>query len=199
MIAANPAASGSSLSPELRAALLVRLEPLDARDRTLLRSAAVIGRSFDLEVLSAASGREIAEIRPALERACDLQLVEADPEVSGRYWFRHALTREAIYSELLARHLRPLHRAIGSVLEGAAAAGAPAKVDELAYHWWSAGDRKRGSRYCEEAGDRAGALHAHEQALEYYGRALTLLDGRTRAYARIATKIRRIHVYRSTA
>jgi predicted ATPase len=198
MIAENPRPGAGKMSPELRAALLVRLEPLDARDRMLLRHAAVIGRTFDTEVLAATSGRPIPEIRPALERACTLQLLEADAEVPGRFVFRHALTREAIYSELLARHLRPLHRTIGSILEIAPGGKRPT-VDQLAYHWWAAGDRKRGSRYCEEAGDRAGALHADEQALEYYARALSLLDGRTRAYARIAAKIRGIHMHRSTA
>ncbi len=198
MIAPNVPLPGHSMSPELRAALLVRLEPLAARDRALLRHAAVIGRSFDRDVLAAASGRPVSEIEPALEGACALQLLEADAAVPGRYSFRHALTREAIYGELLARHLRPLHRAIGSVLEGVPD-GAQRAVDQLAYHWWAAGDRKRGSRYCEEAGDRAGALHADAQALEYYTRALSLLDGRTRAYARVAAKVRRIHMHRSTA
>jgi predicted ATPase len=198
MIAANPAEGSSSMSPELRAALLVRLEPLGALDRALLRQAAVIGPWFDIEVLAAASRRPVPELRTALDRACELQLLSPDREIRGRYCFRHALTREAIYSELLAHHLRPLHRAIGTVLE-VAPAGGRASVDELAYHWWAAGDRKRGSRYCEEAGDRAAALHADEQALIYFGRALNLLDGRTRAYARVADKIHRINMHRSTA
>jgi predicted ATPase len=198
MIAPNPALAGRLMPPELRSALLGRLEPFHAKDRALLRQAAVIGPSFDIAVLAATSGRAVTEIRPALERACELQLLEPDPGSDGRYSFRHALTREAIYSEMLAHHLRPLHRAIGSVLEGASG-GTQEAVDELAHHWWAAGDRKRGSRYCEEAGDRARALHAEEQALVYYGRALSLLDGRTRAHARVAAKIHRIHMPRSPA
>jgi predicted ATPase len=198
MIAPNPALAGRLMPPELRAALLGRLEPLHSKDRALLRQAAVIGPSFDITVLAAASGRPVSKIRPALERACELQLLEPDGRHHGRYSFRHALTREAIYSELLAQHLRPLHRAIGSVLESTSG-GTQGAVDELAHHWSAAGDRKRGSRYCEEAGDRARALHAEEQALAYYGRALSLLGGRTRAHARVAAKIHRIHMPRSPA
>lgn len=198
MIASNPPVATTSMPAEVRAALLERLEPLSAAERELLRSAAACGRSFDIGVLAAASGRPILAIERALRRACALQLLEPDRSVRGRFSFRHALTREAIYGELVAYRVRPLHRAIASVLETAPGMSRHT-VEELAYHWWAAGDRKRGSRYCEEAGDRAGALHAEEQALVHYERALSLLDGRTRAHARVADKIRRIRSHRSTA
>jgi predicted ATPase len=180
----------------LRSVLLERLERLEAGDRRLLEAAAAIGRRFDEGVLAAVSGRPLTEIRAALARSCEIQLLE---HVGGKgYGFRHALTQEAIYGELIASRARALHRAIGMELERRRP-DAPANIDELAYHWWSAGDHRRGSRYNEEAGDRAGSLFAEEQALVYYGRALALLDRGSGAFERVGAKMRTIRARRSTA
>ncbi|HZX69022.1 MAG TPA: helix-turn-helix transcriptional regulator, partial [Candidatus Elarobacter sp.] len=42
----------------------------------------------------------------------------------------------------------------------------------LAYHWWAAGDDERAARYNQLAGDAAGRVHAHEDAIALYQRAL---------------------------
>ncbi len=169
----------------IRASVLERVRRLDRRARTILLCASVIGRRFDVGVLTAAAARAPTEIRAALECACALQLLEADGG-SERFVFRHALTRDVLYSELLAARTRPLHRRIARALERAPDAG----IEELAYHWWAAGDRRRGFRANERAGDRAAEIHANGVALVHYGRALALADLDTEPYARLSEKIR---------
>jgi predicted ATPase len=188
-----PGKDGMSLSlppraEELRGVLQERLRPLQAHHRQLLMHAAAIGRRFDADVLAAVVSRTPAQIRTALRRACTLQVLEVVDRKRGTFAFRHALTRDAIYDQLVAVQLRPLHREIGAALERLGTVR-HAPLEELAYHWWAAGDRRRGCRYNEEAGDRASAIHAEADALKHYGRALDLLGRRSAARTRIEGKV----------
>ena len=152
----------------VRSTVLERLRPFDETERRVVMQAAVIGRTFGLVLLAATLDAEPAALLPALRRARDLQLVEeVKPEV---FRFRHGLTREAIYGEFLGAELRPRHRTIGLALEGAA----PEKrsLEALAYHWWAAKDSAKACRYNELAGDAASGVHAHEDAIAFYERAL---------------------------
>ena len=182
--------SGSTVPiPEaLRASILERLRQFGQRDRKVLLCASVIGRRFDVGVLTATAIRTSAEIRAALQRACRLQLIEAEDDVGHRFVFRHALTHDVVYGELLAARTRPLHRRIARALE----TSADAAVEDVAYHWWAAGDRRHGRRANELAGDGAAAVHATGVALLHYGRALALVGTGSASYARLSEKIRRV-------
>ncbi len=114
--------------------------------------AAVLGERFSVErlVTLCEAGRD--DVLLALERAQALHLVYADRGAPGELTFRHALTQEVLYGELLAERVRPLHEAIGLELESRPD---PSAVSvELAHHWWRAGDSQRAARYAELAGDR---------------------------------------------
>jgi tetratricopeptide (TPR) repeat protein len=164
----NGAVADRTLPTTVRAALMERLRPLTDQERNVLAQAAIIGRRFDLDLLAATLGLSVEALLPTLQRAKDFQLVEE--ETATVFRFRHALTREAIYSGFLASQLRPLHRKIAVTLE--ALSPERRSIDSLAYHWWAAGDHARSARYNELAGDAAGRVHAHEDAIAFYQRAL---------------------------
>ena len=153
----------------------------------MLMRAAAIGPRFDLAVLAGLTRDSPARVRASLASACLLQLVEPVDGVPDRFQFRHALTRDAVYRELVEAPLRRLHRTIARVLERLPEGRRPA-VEELAYHWGAARDAARGARYNEEAGDRAAALYARDEALRYYRRAFELAAGAD-ARTRIAAKV----------
>lgn len=171
---------------EVRAAVLERVRQLDRRARAILMCASVIGRCFDVSVLTATCARSRDDIRAALECACTLQLLEEDRGCGERFVFRHALTRDVLYAELLAVRTRPLHRRIARALE--TTPGAP--FEDVAYHWWAAGDRRRGFWANERAGDLAAEVHANGVALVHYSRALGLAELDSPSYNRLNEKIR---------
>jgi predicted ATPase len=164
---------------------------MDRIERAVVMRASVIGRRFHVAVLTATASCSEAQVRSALEHACALQLVVEDDPARERYSFRHALTRDVIYEELLSGRVRPLHRRIARVLEHLATSGDVA-LDDLAYHAWAAGDVRRGLRYNELAGDRAAAVHASDDARTYYARARGLLPVDSCVYARLTEKLRTI-------
>jgi len=148
--------------------------------------ASVVGRHFDIDVVSAASDRPHAQVRAAIERAACLQLVVATSR--ERYSFRHALTRDIVYAEALAARLRPVHRRITRALEESTRRGTEL-LEELAYHAWASGDAERTLLYNELAGDNAASVHALEDACRYYRRARSLLDVDTATYSRLTRKL----------
>ncbi len=170
---ASGAGRARALPQTVRATLLERLAPFDESERRVIAQAAVIGRTFDVGLLAATLDAEPEALLPALRHARDLQLVEErSPSV---FRFRHGLTRDAIYADFLGAEARPRHNAIAQALE---AAPEPQRdVEALAYHWWAAGDAVRAATYNEQAGDAAASVHAHEDAIAFYERALETAAG----------------------
>lgn len=163
----HPSESGE-IPATVSVALLDRLRPFDDAQRRVIGQAAVIGRTFTLDLLAATLGMKVELVLKALRRARDFQLVaEVRP---GVFRFRHGLTREAIYGEFLGAELRPRHRRIGLALERQPAERR--SVEALAYHWWAARDAAKALAYNELAGDTAATIHAHQDAIASYERAL---------------------------
>ena len=174
-----------ALPPSIRAAILARVDRLAPDDREILSMAAALGERFSLARLGAVCGDD-DKVLCALERARRLHLVSESGQ-AGQLAFRHALTQEVLYAELLPERVRPLHERIGRELE--THEDRHAVIVELAHHFWCAGDAERAARYCEEAGDRAHALSAFLDAVVYYERALAKRHGDASAQARLEHKI----------
>jgi DNA-binding CsgD family transcriptional regulator/tetratricopeptide (TPR) repeat protein len=152
----------------VRSTLLERLRPFESEDRRIVTHAAVIGRTFTLSLLSSVAGAQPERILSALRRARDFQLIEElEPSL---FRFRHGLTREAICGDFLRTELRPLHHRIALILESAPEN--ERSIEALAYHSWAAGDDERCVRYNELAGDAARQVHAYDDAIAFYERAL---------------------------
>jgi DNA-binding CsgD family transcriptional regulator/tetratricopeptide (TPR) repeat protein len=172
---ASAGAVGGELPVSVRQALLLRVERLSELTREVLRVAAVVGRSVDHRLLVGVVGVGEPELLVALREATDNHVLV--PSSGGvAYMFRHALLREAIYTDTLIGERLRLHRAIAEALESHreyAAAGAAA---ELAYHWLAAGYERAGLAACVEAADEAERMHAHGEAAMHIDRALELWD-----------------------
>ena len=118
-----------------------RLAALTVPARAVASTAAVAGRRFDFELLQALTRHDERELLALVKELIAAQLVVE--ESAERFAFRHALTREAIYAELLARERVALHRDVAAALERSTPAPLDAVVEALAYHAWEAGDWER--------------------------------------------------------
>jgi tetratricopeptide (TPR) repeat protein/DNA-binding CsgD family transcriptional regulator len=75
----------------------------------------VAGRRFDFALLQALTGRDELTLLRLIKELIAAQLVVEEAEDS--FVFRHALTRQAVEADLLARERRALHRAIAEAME----------------------------------------------------------------------------------
>jgi DNA-binding NarL/FixJ family response regulator len=169
---------GGAVSPTVRELLLSRTAGLSATARELFNVAAVAGLEVDHALLAAASGLDDATLEMALRELVEVQLLVVARSGSG-YAFRHALSREAVYGNLLPGERQRFHGVLARALDKAHAAGAPVGVAEsatIAEHWDAAGDTDRALRGHVDAGHAAQRIYAYADALRHFERALEIWE-----------------------
>jgi DNA-binding CsgD family transcriptional regulator len=179
----------------VREAVRRRSAALSPDARRLAQLAAAVGRQFDFALLPALVGRDESSVISLVKELIDAQLIIE--ESADRLQFRHALTREAIYSEMLARERRALHNVIGNALEELHGENVAAHAGDVGSHFFEARRFAKALDYCRLAGESADRMWAPRAAVEHYTRALTaarelgvapsvaLLRARGRAYEAI--------------
>lgn len=163
----------------LREMVLTRLEPLGAQALSVLSTAAVIGRRFEFDVLQRVTGMKEDELLAIIERLVEQKVIVEERGSSEWFAFRHALTQEVLYGNLVARRQRLLHRAVAEVLEARAPLGQAPAREALAFHYGAAGDADRARAHAVHAGDQAMRRSAWRDAESWYERALESSEGAT--------------------
>lgn len=154
----------------VRDAVQQRLLTLPADDRSVIQIAAVIGQRFEFDLLREVSGLREDAVFDAIRSAIDAQLLSEEPEAEQEsYRFRHALSRESVLADMLARERRLLHKRVGEAIEH----HAPGRSEDLAYHFDEARD-PRAFRYLAAAGEEAAASFAFGRAVHHFDRAIEL-------------------------
>src|SRR5438094_85666 len=151
----------------VRDTILVRVGGLSPDHVEILSAASAIGQSFDLATLTAVTGRSSAAVLSALEASVTNQLLEEADRTSGRYVFRHALTREAVYEDIIVPRRQQLHARIAEVLESQPGW----KAVDLAHHLLMAGNYQQPLGMCVAAAEAAIAARAYKDAAELFERA----------------------------
>ncbi|MDT8999755.1 BTAD domain-containing putative transcriptional regulator [Paucibacter sp. APW11] len=154
--------------------LAARLDRLAPAPRRVAQVAAVLGSDWDGALLQATLGAEASQ-RPLL----DLQRLQAagllQSRANGRWQFRHALQRDAAYQSLSASDKRQLHRRAADALLGPLASAAADEPARLAHHLTVSGD-PLAAFYWLQAGRRAAAQSAHQEACHMLEQGLAMLD-----------------------
>jgi predicted ATPase/class 3 adenylate cyclase len=168
----------SGLPVSIREVVGRRVARLGPETERVLALAAVIGRDFDLALLAPAVDLD----EDTLIDVCDRSVAAAvltEAEVAGRYTFAHALIEHTLYDGLSASRRARAHRTIAETLEELCGGDPGERIGELAYHWAHATrpqDASKAISYAQQAGDRALAQLAPDEALRWYRDALDLLD-----------------------
>ncbi|MDX1520119.1 MAG: tetratricopeptide repeat protein, partial [Anaerolineae bacterium] len=148
-----------------------RLDRISPPAKQLIDLAAVSGRSFDFAVLQALTGHSDSELLVLIKELMAAQLVVE--ESADQFSFRHALTREALYTRLLARERQTLHGQVAQAIEQIHASAPEVHLEALAYHFFEAALWAKALEYAQRAGKKAQALYAPHAAVEQFTRALT--------------------------
>jgi DNA-binding SARP family transcriptional activator/RecA/RadA recombinase len=156
----------------VRDVVLQRVARLGEPAQSTLTLAAVIGRSFDLELLQRLTD---ADPLPALESALEASVV-TEP-AAGRFAFAHGIINHALASQLSGARRSRLHCQVATAI-----AELPGDhVAEIAHHWLAAGSTAHADEaihWALRAGDRALEQLAPDEAIRWFGEGLRLADGR---------------------
>lgn len=180
----------STQTPELPGSLnsliLSRIDQLTEDQKTALKLASVLGRTFRVDWLWGAY-REVGQPEAvlaqleALSAHEMLMLQQTEPELA--YLFKHILTREIAYESLAIATRERLHEQLGDFIELHYGDMLENYVDVLAYHYGSSRNQDKQREYFLRAGSRAQVNYANDSAIAYYQRLLPLLPADQRGDA----------------
>jgi class 3 adenylate cyclase/predicted ATPase len=176
----------------LHALAAARLDGLPVEERALVQQACVLGKSFTKQALAALTGRSEGELEPLLVGLVRKEVLslQADPRAPerGQYGFLQELLREVAYETLSRKDRKTRHLAAVAALEQTYH-GADEEVPEvIAAHLLAAAEafpedpdtpeiRQRAKAALVQAGERAAALAAPEEAQHYLDQAAELAAG----------------------
>jgi DNA-binding CsgD family transcriptional regulator/tetratricopeptide (TPR) repeat protein len=166
---------GRGAAPQsLRDAFLLRIERLSPDAQRATRAIAV-GRRLDEATLAELTGIEHLALHEALREAVAEQVLITGED--GRFFFRHALLREALYDDLLPGERGEMHLALARVYESRPAGADDREVERattIASHYASAGDQPAALRATVHAALAAREVRAYGEVADLVERALEL-------------------------
>ena len=154
-----------------------RIAGLGPAVEQILSVAAVVGREFGFDVLQNLAAVPDSTLLNALDAALTGHLLE-ETDSSG-YRFRHPLMRRVLYEALSRTRRARLHGRAAEAIEMVyqrRPEGLTPYVEALAFHYDASDRRDRALPYLLQAGQKAAGLYAFEVAVDYFERALTLMN-----------------------
>ena len=175
------ALSDMQLPPTVHGILAARTDRLDAKEKGLLQTLAVIGKRFSLTLakhVAAIPEEELFTLLAHLQAGEFLYEQVAFPE--SLYSFKHALTQEVAYNSLLVEQRKILHERTAHAIEmDCCREGSEQTLEEqcaeLAYHYGRSGNVPKAVEFLTRAGEQALQRAARFEAVEHFSHALELL------------------------
>ena len=170
--------SGVALPESVREVVERRVAVLGKGARQTLTVAAVIGRSFDLELLARLVEIDETALLDQLEAAVQASLLRESTDQVGRFTFEHALINHTLYEGLGGSRRARVHQGIAEALEDLYGTDSGEQLAELALHWRLATvsvDKTKAARYAVRAGRQALDSLAPSEAAKLFADALELL------------------------
>jgi predicted ATPase len=145
-----------------------RLERLDENDKRALTAAAVIGRSFNFQLLTGVSLIDTDELFTVIEKAQQMGIIVASSEgLEKPFIFCHELVRQTLLAGISAPRLQQLHARAANAIERLEPGAVNERAGEIADHLLKAGsfaDQQRLVRWPTLAGKVALEAAAFEAA-----------------------------------
>jgi DNA-binding CsgD family transcriptional regulator len=162
----GPAVAEAAVPDTLSDAVLSRARRLSTPTRNVASAAAVIGRSFDFDLLTAVTGAGPDEVAGALRELQEAYFVLPGAD-TVTFDFRHALIRDTLYADTSLPLRRRLHEQVAF-----AAAERGYRGAFISAHFEQAGCPVPAYEYAVAAAREASAVSAHGEALELCRRAV---------------------------
>jgi DNA-binding CsgD family transcriptional regulator/tetratricopeptide (TPR) repeat protein len=172
------AVQAAAVPDTLGDAVLSRARHLTTLTREVASAAAVIGRSFDFDLLTVVTGAGSDEVAGALRELQDAYLVLPGADAVS-FDFRHALIRDTLYLDTDLPLRRRLHERVARAAVERGYRGA-----FISAHFEQAGCPGLAYEHAVAAAREATAISAHGEALELYQRAVRNLPAQLPALDR---------------
>jgi DNA-binding SARP family transcriptional activator len=169
-----------AIPASVRDLLRSRLIGVDETGQQLLGAAAVIGRSFEFDVVHHTSGRSEDETVTGLEKLVSQGLlIEKEApltDIGNEFDFSHQKVRSLVYEDLSQPRRRLLHRRVAEALITLPRIRRNPRqaASRIGYHYARAGLEEMAAEYYFQAGEYAFGLYANNEAWEHFQNALQM-------------------------
>lgn len=166
------------LPNSVRSAVTRRLKRISAAAIEVLRVASVIGREFDLDLLSVITGQGRSTLLKLLDEALQLGDIDYGSRGAAVYRFRHALISQTLRADLSPTRKSDLHFRVAQGLEKLLTSHDNSRLSEVAFHYIQAlpsGDSEKAAHFATLAGRQANLQLAHKEAVRLFRNALFAL------------------------
>jgi len=154
---------------------LKRIDDLDRISQDIIKFGAIFLKDFNYDLMQQLTGLDNTELSKAL---WELKRRQVLVEENNRYRFYHATLREAINKRIAYPAKRDMYYQVGKTLELIYKRNTDRVVEDLAYYFINAKDRKKGIMYGLRAAKKSSGRYVNEQAIRFYKGVLSLLDKR---------------------
>ncbi len=187
------------VSDSVNTILTARIDRLSPMVKETVKTAAVIGREFDVSILYEVM-RYNEEFSTYPGNAKNLLLEQIDIAEQGQIWqelsdqryiFKYSLLREAAYSMQLRTRLQTLHRLTAQAIEKNYAGKLEARYVDLAFHYERANIFDKTCDYLRKAADFARNNYQNQRALDYYEQLLAKLGNQAALLHQIKTYLKK--------
>jgi tetratricopeptide (TPR) repeat protein len=165
-----------NVPPSVQAVLAARIDRLPAAEKQLLQEAAVIGPDVPFNLLHEICGLNEARLRHLLEQLQASEFIYASqlfPDL--QYTFKHSLICDVAYSGVLHENRRKIHAFVVGAIERLYTDRLAEQVERLAYHAVRGELKEKAVHYLREAGAKAAARGALQEARTSFEQALSIL------------------------
>jgi len=159
-----------SIPKSIEDTVLYKLQLLNDERRRIVEIAACIGRDFSFPLLLQISGYNEGELYDILDELVSLGLLrEIIP--NSRYYFTEDAFRQVVYTTIPRGKRMKTHMDIANIIEHHFRE-IPYWHEQLAYHYFMGGEKKKLLEFAIQAGMKAKEVYAHEEALKFFSWAL---------------------------
>ncbi len=162
------------LPDNINSLVLSRIDRLPEASKDVIKTAAVIGRSFDLNLLESIFPYKVSRdaLIDHLSKLASLDLTPIDNQgANPGYIFKHIMTQEVAYQCQSFSEREKLHGRVGERLENKYRDNLHSHLELLAHHYSHSSRKDKAFKYLIEAGDKAVSIFANGEAIRFYSSA----------------------------
>ena len=148
--------------------IMARVDSLPEGAKDYLQTGSVIEREFSYKLLKRVTGLPEQELLSHLSVLKDTELLyERGIYPEANYIFKHALTREVVYSSMLTKRQKQLHEKIANAIVDLYKENIDSQYGVLAEHYLAGENYEKGAEYSNLAGKKAQKAASFKEAIEY--------------------------------
>ena len=156
--------------------IMARVDSLPEGAKELLQLGSAIEREFSHELIKQLITLPEQELLTQISILKDSELLyERGIFPQSTYIFKHALTREVVYSSLLLKRRTEIHEKIGESMEELHQDRLEECYEMLSHHYSMSGNTRKAYDYLKLSGNKATRSHSMWEALRFYKKAIERL------------------------